>query len=549
MDLKREQIDAYLKKEYPSWWAMKYKKIKNKKLTFTSKTNPFANRPWQEEILNDKHPNKIVQKSRQVGMSELAVTEVLWFADMHKNVNIMYTFPTEKLMQDFSKSRVDPVIKASEYLSSKIDRGVDSVTTKALQGSYFFMRTSGDGSQGEGADIDMYCADEYDRMKPGVELAFTESLSSSKYGLMRRWSTPTLPGMGINKLYDESDQKTYLHKCQACGQWQEITEESIKQVKDGIDPVTKEIAPGTFLFVCKKCNKELDRWAKGEWVAKRPSVKDIRGYYISQLNQTYISADEIMKKQNSYAFKQLFYNYVIGRPYQNVGLQVTEADVRNHVIMAKEELNRSDNFVAYVAGIDWGEPSWVLVIGIRPNNALQVVAARKFQRSETRPLYDAKQVISFLQGFNPNLIVADAGYGADKNTELFRAFPQATFTCTWKTIQSAYSDANFLDKWQDKTKTVRVDKTTKMQRTLQAVKMGYIGFYEWANPMTQLLALHLGNVQILDKEQDGIVYQQATRKGDDHLACCLAYALIGVDRITQYGLNVSQGYSMEVLSE
>lgn len=50
-------------------------------MTFISNHNKFAHRPWQEAVLNDNHPNKVIQKARQLGMSELATAEVLWFAD------------------------------------------------------------------------------------------------------------------------------------------------------------------------------------------------------------------------------------------------------------------------------------------------------------------------------------------------------------------------------------------------------------------------------------------------------------------------------------
>lgn len=543
-----EQLENEFVRAYPSLWALKHKTIKNRPLTFQSSHNPFRHRPWQEAILNDRHPNKIVQKSRQLGMSEVALTEALWFADMHDNVRIMYTFPTNQQMQDFSKTRVDPVLKSSPRLRGKLDRTVNNVSTKAIGNSHILMRTSGDGSQGEGADIDMYCADEYDRMKMGTEESFSESLSSSEYGLMRRWSTPTVPGMGINALFLKSDQRHYLHKCECCGYWQEIDMESIVQVKDGIDPITQEFENGTYKFLCKKCKRELNRWKLGEWVAKNPNIKDTRGYFISQLNAVHISADDIKRRENQYAFKQLYYNYVIGKPYANVGMQITDEDIKTHILTEKEELNRSQKYIAYVAGIDWGEPTWSLVLGIRANMSIQVVSLKQFYRSETEPLYDVKAVISHLRPFQPNLVISDAGYGADKNTELYRAFPNASYSCSWTTIAGAYSSINFIDKWNESRRMVHVDKTSKMQRTLQSVKMGYIGFYGWNDPMTQLLANHLKNVQILDKEQNGYIYQIATRKGPDHLACCLAYALIGVDRLTEYGLKVSQGYRMEILT-
>ena len=178
-------IEEGMMRKFPSLWALKHKPIRHKPMTFRSNHNALAHRPWQEEILNDQHPNKVVQKARQLGMSEIATTEMLWFADCHENVNIMYTFPTLSQMADFSKTRVDPVLNSSERLQAKIARGLNNVSTKAIGHSHIFMRTSGDGGQGEGVDVDMYCADEYDRMKIGVEYAFQESLSSSSCNVTR----------------------------------------------------------------------------------------------------------------------------------------------------------------------------------------------------------------------------------------------------------------------------------------------------------------------------------------------------------------------------
>lgn len=545
MDL--DKLERTLCYKYPAYWALKYKTIKSRPLTFISKSDPFRHRPWQEEILNDLHPNKVVQKSRQLGMSEISATEALWFADMHDNVNIMYTFPTKQQMEDFSKTRVDPVINNSKYLLSKTDK-INSVSTKAIGNSYLFMRTAGDGRQGEGADIDAYFADEYDRMAEGIETSFTESLQSSKYKLIRRWSTPTIPGTKINKAYMESDQRCYLHKCDKCGKWQQITIDNIVQVRDGINPVTREIAKGTYEYLCKHCKKPLNRFNLGEWVAKRPDIKDTRGYFISQLNAVWISADDIKERENKYAFKSLFHNYVLGEPFANVAMEITDADIQRNITLPKEEQCRDRKFIGYVAGIDWGEPTWALVLGITERRTLQIVSLKQFNRSEIHPLYDVKQVISHLIPFKPNLIIADAGYGADKNTELYRAFPNSLFTCKWTTSTNPYSAKNFIDHWNMNKRLVTVDKTSKMQRTLQAVKTNQIGFYEWQDPMTQVISKHLQNVQILDKDNNGMVYQMATRKGPDHLACCLAYALIGVDQLTNYGLKVSQGYQMETIA-
>ena len=49
----------------------------------------------QIDIINDQHPNKVVIKSRQLGLSEISAAESLWFADRYSEeaVKVLYTFP------------------------------------------------------------------------------------------------------------------------------------------------------------------------------------------------------------------------------------------------------------------------------------------------------------------------------------------------------------------------------------------------------------------------------------------------------------------------
>lgn len=145
--------DAFVMK-FPSLWALKYKTIKGKPTTFVSKKNPFKHRPWQQGILDDQHPNKVVEKSRQLGISELSVTECLHFLTVHDNTKIMYTFPTYHQMNDFSTTRVAPVFRDSAYLKGVLSNEVNNVSTKKIRNSYLLMRSGSSGSIGEGADVD-----------------------------------------------------------------------------------------------------------------------------------------------------------------------------------------------------------------------------------------------------------------------------------------------------------------------------------------------------------------------------------------------------------
>lgn len=539
--------EAYLQ-QFPSLWALRYKTIKGKPTTFISKTDPFKHRPWQQQILDDTHKNKIVEKSRQLGLSEVGLTEALHFLIMNPAVKAMYIFPTDKQMQDFSKSRIDPVLQSSGYFRDIVDPKLNSVSTKKLNDSFFFMRSGWGSGLGEGADIDHLSIDEYDRMKENVEFAFQEGLSSSRYGYLRRWSTPTIPGRGTNALYEKSDQMRYFWTCTHCGEKQFLTfEQNMIQVKpNGVNKLTQEIEDGTFIIGCRKCKREIDRMQTGEWVPMRPSIRNVRGYHISQMDAAWISADHIMRRQFDFASKQVFFNYVLGEAYASEGFLVTEADVTASIRLPHEVGSRTNDYVAVVAGIDWGEVSYMTVLGLRGNGAVDLLDIYTAEDSKTVPLQSVSQFCAILRAYQPNIIVADAGYGADRNSYGYTQFPASWYACHWVTNKTAGARTRFMDQWNENAREVTVDKTLKVQRTLHAIKGHLIGLFQM-NEKIAMLTKHLKNTRIMDEEEDGLVYQRATRVGPDHTVSALTYALIGIDKLTQMGVKLHNPMRFEFL--
>lgn len=539
--------DAFIRR-FPSLWALKYKTIKGKPTTYVSTKSPFKHRPWQQAILDDVHPNKVIEKSRQLGLSEVGMTEVLHFLATHDNTKAMYIFPRNQQMIDFSKSRIAPVFQGSEYFQSLIDKEVNSVSTKKILSSYLFMRSGWGGALGEGADVDHLDIDEYDRMKEGVELSFQEGLKSSQWGLMRRWSTPTIPGRGINNLYQKSDQMRYIHTCPHCGYKQFLTfEDNLIQVKPhGVNNVTQEIEDGTFIIGCKKCKQELDRWAMGEWVAQYPSIRETRGYHISQLDAVWISADDIMRRKFSYSSKQLFFNYVIGEPYASEGLLITDEDIKAAVRLPKEVMSRTSTYVAIAAGIDWGDVSYMAVLGIKANGAVDLLNLYSVQDDSKQPLRSVSFFCAILRAYQPNIVVADAGYGADRNSYGYTQYPSSWYSCYWTTSKDANAKVRFKDQYNESAHEILVDKTVKIQRTLHSLKGRLIGMFPWGEKLATF-ALHCKNTRIMDEESDGMIYQRATRIGPDHYVCAITYGLIGVDKLTNYNIKFNTGVEFDFM--
>lgn len=304
-EITREQLDHIINMLNPSTYLLKYHTIRGHAFTFSipnrDRSKAQAHRPWQTRLINDNHSNKVVIKSRQLGLSEMSVMEMVHFADInsYNSVKCLYTFPTQEQLKKFVQSRLNPVLD-KPYFRDIVNWDKDSLGYKQIRNSSMFFRTSSKPGSVEGVDVDFLAMDEYERVNSLAESSALESMSSSPYKVVRRFSTPSAPGIGIHRLYQQSDQWYYAHVCQHCEhhnemKYAEYNPDSLEESgnlllvnPDGIDEVAKTVQDGTYQYVCQKCGKPLDRWYNGIWKCRYPErTKNgggIRGYYISQMN-------------------------------------------------------------------------------------------------------------------------------------------------------------------------------------------------------------------------------------------------------------------------
>jgi phage terminase large subunit GpA-like protein len=134
-----------------------------------------------------------VQKSAQVGLTELAVNRALHAADtaLGGRGNVFYVMPTKEQVEDFAQARFDAAIQDSAYLRSRLQpepprrKGADSTRQKQLGNGRIFMRGAESSRQVASIDADlvilmnlMTCA-----MARLIDSAYFEqrSLSSSQH--------------------------------------------------------------------------------------------------------------------------------------------------------------------------------------------------------------------------------------------------------------------------------------------------------------------------------------------------------------------------------
>lgn len=96
------QVNYMLQMLRPTNYLLAHHKIKGNPVTYNipnhDETKALMHRPWQVDILNDMSQEACIIKSRQLGLSEVGVSQLIYFADTHSydKVNCLYTFPKHR---------------------------------------------------------------------------------------------------------------------------------------------------------------------------------------------------------------------------------------------------------------------------------------------------------------------------------------------------------------------------------------------------------------------------------------------------------------------
>lgn len=509
-------------REKPSIWAQYYRMLKGHPLRYMNKKNQLAWRHFLVQVIDDQHEDKIVKKARQLGFSEGMLNEVLWFTDTHDYTNVIYTFPRDKQLRPFSVTRADVAINESPYLFAKSPANSRSVYRKPIGTSNIHFTSAAVPELGEGTPCDALYLDEYDRMKRDIEVAFAESLSASPYRLVRRFSTPTIPTQGIAKLFELSDQHHYFFTCEHCGHKQSTSLDNILCVKPKeVKPQLQYVPDGSYDFVCSKCKQPLDRMQKGEWVAAYPG-RSIRGYKVSQLDAPWLTADDIMRKRFKQP-EQLFRNYVLGEEYADMGSRVSEVEFDRCVEPGFSLPHNRAGCGLVSVGIDWGATNWVVILGLRADG--EVLLLDLFYVEDTnRPLESVKQIATRIKIYEPDVIIGDFGFGADRNPYMLETFPGRAFACK-------YTDGGYLAKWnQSGGYLITANRVGSLKQMIFVFRRRGVKLPQGCAEM-DVLRKHVCNlVVVLEENDDGDLEEDIASMGPDDFAHAFNFAYLGIDK-------------------
>lgn len=259
------------------------------------------NHKFLRAIYQETAKELVICKSGQAGVSEYLVSYALYACDQ-RDATVLYVFPTDTHVSDFSAARLGTAIESSDYLSSIVvegraamggdmkirKRGADRVTLKRVRDRFLYFRggqvkPTGQAPQLKSIDADVLIMDEWDEIDPRAPDIARKRLGHSRIAEVRAVSTPTYVGRGIHAEYLLTDQRQWHIRCDHCNHWQPLTLQSVVTEWDELDrPVAWHGQRENRAFAaCAKCDSEIDRLRQGEWIATAQSER--AGYHISKL--------------------------------------------------------------------------------------------------------------------------------------------------------------------------------------------------------------------------------------------------------------------------
>jgi hypothetical protein len=298
----------------------------------------FEGHEYQKDILHCDEPRQVVRKAAQLGITEIAVLKTL-HGHIHGRYpqGTLYLFPTQGDVTDFSKARFGPLIELNPQAIGRFVQSTDAANIKQIGTGMLYFRGARATKKIEGlkasssrlksVPTDRNVYDEYDEMDQ-------EMLSLAEYRMRHSMvqeelmlSTPTIPDFGIDKVFQGSDQRIWMIRCEKCRRDTCLEMEFSSAPEDTL----LERIDGTVIRSCRnsKCRAEIHP-RNGRWVIQYPeNTKDMVGWWISELNSLTVPPAKILSDFLNPPRGDIaeVYNSALGLPYIAAENRLTKNDV------------------------------------------------------------------------------------------------------------------------------------------------------------------------------------------------------------------------------
>lgn len=504
----------------PQEWAERYRLIKGQRIRLYN---------YQATIINDMTPKQVIQKAAQLGISEIMLTKLFWWADYRKGrANIIYTFPTFNDMSTYAAARITPIVQDAviitpddpgwyagadleevTYISTLLMS--NSVQLKKIRDTYLFLKGTMGDRNAISVDSDWNLHDEVNFSDQSVLNKFRSRLGAlSSMGWEYDFSTPTIPGYGVSALIQDSDMKRWYVRCPHCGKRQHMEFET--HVVDR--PRRRASDPVSYYYRCEKCGAELtqETIAAGEFIAEQPEkAGECSGYCLDKMMLK--SADQLMKGKDEYRRIADFYNFDLGLPYAERSIALTADIVRQNFTDAQfwSSAKPSDGITA---GIDQGDTLWAVFSRINPvTGKRQIIYMEEVDERECPNNDPFLRVEELLNRYSVQCAVFDMNPNKNDVRKLRNKYPGRIFMATYAAIKGEIVSFNDTDM------IVNIDRTEYFKEVFNRIYMGGIEIPSGTS-IGEVFVSHLCNMQkqSTKNEETSETKEFFIATGPDHLS-------------------------------
>lgn len=322
----------------------------------------------------DPKIHKIVMvAASQVGKSELELNIIGYIIDQDPG-SVLFVQPTIEDARKFSRLRVAPMIRDSKVLKSKVTdiKGKDSTSTvlqKSFPGGMLTITGSNSASALASTPARYILGDERDRWavsagNEGDPWALAEARQATFYNAKAvEVSTPTIKNYSnIETSFYQGTQERWCHQCPHCGEYSEITWDSIHFEKKVISAHNKKqykiIGPMTYACpICGCISTEMEmRKQPAKWIAQNPEAysSGVRSFWLNAFSSPWTPWSKIALKfldaQGDPERLKVVKNTLFGELWEDLGEIVDEDAMLSRREQYPAEL--PDNALCLTCGVD-----------------------------------------------------------------------------------------------------------------------------------------------------------------------------------------------------
>jgi hypothetical protein len=341
---------------------------------------------YMKDIMEDKARWRAIMKGTQARITTAIMTEVIHALGYnYYPQGAIYYFPTEKDVENFSKTYFGPLITDNPCIR-KFVKNTNSVFVKKVGKTFLTLKGASatkiiQGKKDSGSvrmtPADIVIRDERDLFDDDMAGMTLDRLLNSKFKREVDLGSPTIPDIGIHKVFCQSDQKFRMIKCESCNGYTSIAEEFPESIKFKKDTSHSRHRP---YLACIKCGREI-RPINGEYVAKHPDRYDseypkegISGYHVSHFITPNLDLGLVMDKwdeaQADSSKMGLFYNRFLGFPYIPIEDRLRQQDVFN---CCGDEQMKTRSAVATAMGADIMKTNRVVIAEKKKNGGAKII--------------------------------------------------------------------------------------------------------------------------------------------------------------------------------